>query len=454
MLNWFDILPVELVGTNVMGLLEINEIIMLERGCGSKKSHQHFLHLFPYCPPVELPLKKHDSISSLEWFAKRRCTITSLTITLRWNKATFNVKNLSVDNINLIISSKINMHDCQPLFESDLRYKVKSIDVSVVVDKEVIEQLSIFTENLVKMKVAIDDTNWLTVDILSRWKLKEIILMGTIVNKVLITLILQTCTEITQISLDSSTVDDAAVIAIAQHCPQLQSLSLPIECLITFNSLLALSDRGLPLKELDLYCIPHIPTADIAWRCSHALSCISHINTANILCDDQDACIVIPYMTGLTSVCLSDHGNSYIPLLTQHCLKLTEIIIDDGYCFVDDILLLCYTNPLLQELWYCELGGITDTVLIELIHACPHLHTFYFPHETAISDIGILALSEHCPQLQWLDIRYCIQVTEAAVLQLLQRCRKLSSLDVSGSSLSEETWTQLDRNTQKRVSRW
>ena len=51
------------------------------------------------------------------------------------------------------------------------------------------------------------------------------------------------------------------------------------------------------------------------------------------------------------------------------------------------------------------------------------------------------------------SIRECIQVTETAVLQLLQRCRKLTRLEVSSSSLSEETWTQLDKNTQKRVSR-
>ena len=41
------------------------------------------------------------------------------------------------------------MHDCLPLFESDLKYKVKSMDVTAVgVDKEVMEQLSIFTVNI------------------------------------------------------------------------------------------------------------------------------------------------------------------------------------------------------------------------------------------------------------------------------------------------------------------
>ena len=96
---------------------------------------------------------------------------------------------------------------------------------------------------------------------------------------------------------------------------------------------------------------------------------------------------------------------------------------------------------------------LTDEVLVEVIHACPQLHTLHLPYETDITDIGILALSEHCLQLWLLAISKCEQVTEAAVLQLLQRCHKLTTLYVSSSSLSEDTWTQLDKNTQKRVSR-
>ena len=96
----------------------------------------------------------------------------------------------------------------------------------------------------------------------------------------------------------------------------------------------------------------------------------------------------------------------------------------------------------------------TDTTLVELVHACPHLHTLDLSYENDITDIGILALSDHCPQLQLLAINKCHKVTEAAVLQLLQRCRKLTRLYVSKSTVSEETWTQQDKNIQKRVCRW
>ena len=271
----------------------------------------------------------------------------------------------------------------------------------------------------------------------------------------MVSVILHTCTELTNIEMYSNNIDDADVIAIAQHCPKLETL-LMRSSYITWTSLLALSERGLPLKELNIGTIPNIPTTDIARRCSHALSRIRYIYTNHINQNDQDANILLPYMTGLTIVYLNNYCHSYIPLLTQHCNKLSKITVlyNNSYP-VTDILSLCRANPLLQVVYcYCYYRcSFTDTTLIELIHACPHLHSLRLPYETDITDIGILALSEHCQQLQCLKVRNGKQVTEAAVLQLLQRCRKLTSLEVSNSSLSEETWAQLDKNTQKRVSR-
>ena len=159
-------------------------------------------------------------------------------------------------------------------------------------------------------------------------------------------------------------------------------------------------------------------------------------------------------MTGLTGVDLDYYVNVFIPLLTQRCYKLTKIALYSNQYSFTDVLSLCHANLLLQEVNCFSPICFNDTTLIELIHACPQIHTLYLPFETDITDIGILALSEHCPQLQRLAINKCNKVTETAVLQLMQRCRKLTRLYVSNSSLSEETWTQLDKNTQKRVIRW
>ena len=280
-------------------------------------------------------------------------------------------------------------------------------------------------------------------------------LCNVVLNVPIIKLIVQTCSELTCIVLmsDMDTVDDAIVMAIAQHCPKLEKLELPVHSPLTYKCLIALSERGLPLIELDILDIPNIPTADIARRCSHALSCIPRLNTRYYQNNIEEFSVILPYMTGLTSVFLGGSNPSYLPLLTQYCHKLTKIeVYSDNYS-IQDILSLCHANPLLQELLNYKGWGLTDTTLIELIHACPHLHTLYLPKDINLTNIAILDLSEHCPQLQYLVIKHSTEVTETVVLQLLYRCCKLTRLGLSSSSLSEETCTQLDKNTQKRVSR-
>ena len=142
----------------------------------------------------------------------------------------------------------------------------------------------------------------------------------------------------TSITLTSTTVDDAVVMSIAQHCSKLETFKVPFQSEVTYHSLLALSVRSLPLKELSIPRIPNIPTADIARRCSHALSCIRHLDTYYLHHNGQDAPIFLPYMAGLTNVYLADHSIPFIPLLTQYCRKIQVIEVDTVRLPVLDIL--------------------------------------------------------------------------------------------------------------------
>ena len=457
MLNLLEHLPVELLGTHVLGYISLKDIVMLERACGSKKSHQVLLDLILYCPSIKLPLNKQRNKLILDWFVITQCRIDTLTLYLPGN---IDIEGLNVDYFNLEISANLSGEYKHVFKDYSIRIKFQAITIFGNQNKEVIEQLSACTSATFRsikelsIMCSYNCMNWLTVDVLSRWKLNEFFLASSsVTTSDIVTLIAQTCTELTSITLDSHAVDDAAVIAIAQHCSKLENFVLLDDPTITYNSLLALSERGLPLKQLEIYTIPYIPTADIARRCSHALSCIRYLTTENLSGYGEHANLLLPYMTGLTSVYFNHLNNLFIPLLTKHFSKLTEIEVCGSDCHVTDMLTLYCANPLLQKLLYYHRVGISDTTLIELIHVCPHLHTLRLPYETDITDIGILALSEHCSQLQCLEVTNCKQLTEAAVLQLLQRCRKLTRLEVSNSSLSEETWTQLDKNIQKRVRR-
>ena len=455
MLKLLEDLPVELVGTNVLGYLSLNDIVILERACGSKQSHQAFMEQIPHRPPIVFTSSKHTNITTLNWLGKRHCAIEAVTLQFSGENPVLHINKLKVKYFDLNVDSDTTIECLNPFLESNVGCKVRSITVSEYASKGVMVQLSACTGNVQQLTIEYSNNcmDWLTADILSRWKLKEISFNSCLIKTHFFIQIVQTCTELTSINLDPYNIDDSVVIAIAEHCTKLETLLLRSSN-ITWTSLLALAERGLPLKELDIDSIPNIPTTDIARRCSHALSCIRNLTTNILHQNGQDATILLPYMTGLTSVELNYYCPSDIHLLTQYCHKLTKIKVFCSRYDVADILPLCCANPLLQDIRsVCE-GTNTDTTLIELIHACPHLHTLWLPNETDITDIGILALSQHCPQLQWLNVSDCKKVKEAAVLQLIQRCRKLTTLYVSSSSLSKETWTQLDKNTQKRVSGW
>ena len=457
MLNLVENLPMELVGTNVLGYLYLKDIVMLERACGSKTSHQLFLDVLAYCFPVVLPTSEHSNKFVINWFVNRQCKLSFLTIKLPGDNPCLHVKNLQVEYFDLQIKCRITMESLKPLLESNTAHFINSVYIIWNQNKEVMEQLSAFTGNVRKLRITYSDNcmDWLTTETLVRWKPKEIELLQLEMPITLVSFLVQTCIELTSIKLDSKTVDDAVVISIAQHCPKLETLIIHRTRMITYSSLLALSERGLPFKELDIPYVPNIPTADIAKRCSHALSCIRYLDTEYLQINDQDISIILPYMTELQGVFIAHFCYPYIPLLKQYCNKLTCIDVDDKFCPVADILSLCHTNPLLERLsfYYGDQCGITDTTLIELIHACPHITGLYISHEKHITNRGILALSELCPQLQTLVIYECHQIKETTILQLLQRCRKLTRLSVSSSSLSKEAWKKLDKYTRNRVIR-
>ena len=75
-------LPIDLVGATVLHFLNIRDIVGVERACGSKVSHQHFLNMIPHSPAIELSSSNHKDIACFEWFTNRNCKIKYLTITL------------------------------------------------------------------------------------------------------------------------------------------------------------------------------------------------------------------------------------------------------------------------------------------------------------------------------------------------------------------------------------
>ena len=73
------------------------------------------------------------------------------------------------------------------------------------VNKDVMEKLSACTGNVKQLTIRYSNNcmDWLSADILSRWNLRGITLDYSVINDFILTMITQTCTELTSIKLDS-----------------------------------------------------------------------------------------------------------------------------------------------------------------------------------------------------------------------------------------------------------
>lgn len=143
-----ECLPMELIGTNVLGYLSIEDIITMERACYSKESHRFFLNSIPYCPPISIPYKTHIDVSALDWLSKRQCKLKYL---LRWihrNHPVIDVKDLQMDYCNLFIINKTNMNNITTMIENELIFIVRSLSIEGNQHKEVMDQLSTYTMNV------------------------------------------------------------------------------------------------------------------------------------------------------------------------------------------------------------------------------------------------------------------------------------------------------------------
>mgnify|MGYP005992446169 CR=1 FL=1 len=277
------------------------------------------------------------------------------------------MKDLQVGYFEVEIEeAQTKMCRLKPFLEHNERFNIKRLCVRYNQNREVMERLSECTGNVKQLTIK-DSSNcmdWLTADILTKWKLKAVNLFGSEITIPLISLIVQTCPELTNLLMRSDYIDDSAVMIIVQHCPKLQTLIIPSRNInLTWSSLLTLSERCLHLENLAIGPIPNIPTADIARRCSHALSRIQSTNLYSLYVEGHKADIIIPYLTGLTCVELDCYPDIYLPLLIQHCHKLTQIAVLEDEFPITGILALCRGNPLLQDLTCLEVRA--DTILCD-----------------------------------------------------------------------------------------
>ena len=360
-----------------------------------------------------------------------------------------------VNSIVLKLDQATSMKVLKLALGEDGAWKVESLMLMSKVDAYLVNHLFSFTPNIIHIAIMKFPSNeeWLTNNLLTQWKLQRFEIHATESSTLSVIYKLHDCSHLRFLYIHSkyfSLPQNAryTVNCIKKYIPKLECLRVKISRWLDINHehLLALLEHGLPLNYLDIPQIPIFPSVEIADRCKLALSCIPTLCTANLPNRGVPAKLYLPYCTGLTSITFNNMNDQYyINSIIVHCHKLESINIIRMY---PSSRIVATALQALSLNWLpCSMMQFTDTALIELIHASPHLHTLYLPYETAITNIGILALSEHCPQLQHLDIGYCTLITDTSILALSKRCRRLTYLNIGTcTDITDNTIVKLFEN--------
>ena len=495
MLQFLYQLPCETLGHNMLGFLELVDIIQFEKAAASQESQQLLRAILPYCPPIVVS----DSWNSLKfnhivchWLSNRRCRVQLRKISIE-SLCEMSLEHSILYDITLCLKKKASLKDIASLSDLNIRDRITELEIEsdqdpavmkvlfALLDKSSIRSLSIqysnpfrWMEHIKKIgpclrKLNIGDSESLKV-------FKAVVEYCPYLEKLSLTNLLETadcnilqrianncphlrslamwldyfsdteadadltafaekCPQLEELSLNCRQLTDQSVIALAQHCSRLKKLKLN-QYKLTSASLIALSERGLPLEEL--YIIPRIPipSAEIAAQCAHALSRIRNFET-------YSSSNYIKYMTWLRQLelnCSEDHllvPHLLLLLQGQCCAGLESLAIgsDCSITFSESIevsMQLC-TQTIYNPT--CS----SDAVLVELARSCPHLQRVTLD-SSEVTEEGVLALTAHCRQLREIHILYTT-LTKETVRQLAQHCPRLTELYVR-----EKEWNAMVGN--------
>ena len=486
MLEYLIHLSYDSLGQNVLGYLELSDIIQFEIAAASHGSQQLIKDIVSYCPPITLSDSFNEVKSkndAFKWFNKRGICIQHATILVD-TLCEVNFQYYIFDSIELCLNLTMTLDDIELLKNPYIIQRVTSIKIQSEQDPAVMEvlfslfsncnngnvrSLDLVSSNLpqwmehikkigpclreltinciaehskiftilsaycpylesIKCRLRVSDSSNILQIIAANYPHLHSLAIKLKYNTSAeadadLTAFAEKCPQLEELSLTCQQLTDKSVIALAQHCSRLKKFKLDYSK-ITTNSLIALSERGLPLEELYVPWI-RIPSVEIAAQCAHALSRIREVSSESYYGTLHYA---IQYMTGLRKLSLDCSYDDMLPILQVHCADLEFIKIWTSSTItpqhLSEIAKRCS-----KLRTYCTINPYctSDAVLVEMAHNCSHLQEFILDCSPKVTEKGVQALAAHCKQLRKIDIRET-KITEDTVRQLAQYCRHLTFL--------------------------
>merc|ERR1712086_144750 len=169
----------------------------------------------------------------------------------------------------------------------------------------------------------------------------------------------------TTLDATNTNIDDAVIIALAEHCPALTDISVDNCKYLTNSAIIALAEHCPTLISVDVSNCKNLTDAAIIALAEH--------------------CLVLTRISVISCTNLTDAA---IIGLAERCPALTNV--DVRYCW-----------------------NLTDAAIIALAEHCPALTEINVRHCRNLTDAAIIGLAERCPALTYVGVRPCHQMTNA-----------------------------------------
>ena len=164
MLKYLTQLPCETLGPNILGFLELIDIIQWENAAASQKSEQLLRAILPYCPPI-IVSKSWSRVKFnhrvWNWFRTRRCRVKFMRIPIE----SLCKVNFVHSDITLCLEKKASLNDIVSTYDPNIRNKITKLQIVGKQDPAVMEVLFSLLTNSSVRSLDIESSNlsqWIT----------------------------------------------------------------------------------------------------------------------------------------------------------------------------------------------------------------------------------------------------------------------------------------------------
>jgi F-box/leucine-rich repeat protein 2/20 len=218
------------------------------------------------------------------------------------------------------------------------------------------------------------------------------------------------CSQLRELYIDSGTVDDAALLALAAGCPKLTYVPL-CQSKVSDVGIIAVVARNRVLTSLNL-----------TFNCNVTDAGIEAV-TANCALLE---CIHLASCKQLTDATLVAIG--------QHCHNLRELNINDTSFTHVGLEAVTRGCPLLENL---SASGGSKLGFATVARCCPRLRCLAAANADVPTE-AVLALAECCPLLEKVILSHNPQIGDEAITALARGCPNLTELGITRTSVTAQ----------------